>query len=174
MNLSLDIFDETRTLTEAQVTQLHTTAAKALRRLACTGEVRVRIVNDQVMAAAHEEFAGVAGTTDVLTFDLTDPEEVVRPARPAEAAIAAGEVIGPYTLDTDMLICLDEAQRQAAVREYPFDRELLLYIVHGVLHCIGFDDHDEAEFAAMHATEDAVLKAIGVGAVFNGPAAREG
>jgi ssRNA-specific RNase YbeY (16S rRNA maturation enzyme) len=46
---------------------------------------------------------------------------------------------------------------------------LLLYTLHGVLHCIGFDDHEEADFEAMHGAEDAVLAAIGVGPVFHRP-----
>jgi len=45
----------------------------------------------------------------------------------------------------------------------------LLYVVHGVLHCLGHDDHDEAGYASMHALEDRVLYAIGVGATFAEP-----
>jgi len=56
-------------------------------------------------------------------------------------------------------------QPQPAVT--PLRRELLLYVVHGVLHCLGMDDHDEAAAAAMHRVEDAVLTAIGVGPVYS-------
>ena len=38
--------------------------------------------------------------------------------------------------------------------------------LHGVLHCTGFDDRDAAGAAAMHAEEDRILGAIGVGATF--------
>lgn len=34
------------------------------------GEVRVEVVDDAAMANAHEEYLGVEGTTDVITFDL--------------------------------------------------------------------------------------------------------
>ena len=169
MKLTLDIFDETRSIPEATLGWLLSHAQRACRRLDCTGGVRVRVVADLAMAAAHEEFAGVSGTTDVLTFDMSDPEEVTHPPRPEIAAITNGEVIGPYALDADLMICLDEATRQSSAGGYPFERELLLYIIHGILHCIGFDDHDEAEFAAMHAVEDAVLASVGVGAVFHRP-----
>ena len=109
------------------------------------GEVRVRVVGDQEMAAAHERYSGVAGTTDVLTFNLAE----------------AGD-----GLDVDVLVCMDEAERQAGRRGHAVERELLLYVIHGVLHCLGHDDHDEAAAARMHAEEDRVLEAVGVGATY--------
>jgi len=127
----------------------------ALRHLGCRGEVRVRIVGDGEMAAAHERYSGIPGTTDVLTFDLRDDP-------------AAGGA-----LDTDILVCIDEARREAGHRGLSVERELLLYIVHGVLHCLGYDDHDEAGHAAMHDEEDRVLEAIGVGRTFASPARPE-
>ena len=42
-------------------------------------------------------------------------------------------------------------------------------MLHGVLHCLGMDDHEEASFEAMHRMEDAVLSHIGVGPVFHTP-----
>ena len=108
------------------------------------GEVRVRVVGDAEMAREHEARTGVVGTTDVLTFDLSE---------------SAG-------LDTDILVCADEADRQAARLGHDRADELLLYIIHGVLHCLGHDDHDDDAFARMHAAEDALLHDLGVGAVF--------
>ena len=40
-------------------------------------------------------------------------------------------------------------------------------IVHGILHCCGFDDHDEESHQKMHAEEDRILNAIGVGTVWS-------
>lgn len=127
-------------------------AARAMRVLGANGEVRVRVVGDQEMAAAHLEYAEVEGTTDVLTFDMSEP----------------GADGAPVDLDVDVLACLDEAERQASGRGHPARCELLLYVIHGMLHCLGFDDHVDDEFARMHAEEDRVLSAIGVGRVFGG------
>jgi probable rRNA maturation factor len=117
--------------------------------LGVVGEVRVRVVGDGEMAAAHLAHCGVAGTTDVITMDLRD-----------------GAGAADREIDADLLVCADEAARQAAARGIELAHELTLYVVHGVLHCLGFDDHDDAGFAAMHAEEDRVLAAIGVGVVF--------
>ncbi|MBK7403518.1 MAG: rRNA maturation RNase YbeY [Phycisphaerales bacterium] len=124
-------------------------ARDALAPLALAGEIRARLVDDQAMAAAHARWSGVPGTTDVLTFDLRDTAE------------------GP--LDVDLLLCTDEAARQAAPRGHTVAREILLYLIHGVLHCLGYDDHDEADAARMHAEEDRLLDAAGIGATYAPP-----
>lgn len=106
----------------------------------------LRIVADAEMARLHEQHAGVQGTTDVLTFDT-----------PGEA------------VDVDIAVCADEASRRAEELGHTVERELLLYAVHGLLHCLGFDDHSEAESLRMHAEEDRLLEAIGVGRTFSQP-----
>jgi probable rRNA maturation factor len=122
-------------------------------RLAQGGhELRVRIVGDAEMAAAHQRYSGVPGTTDVLTFDLTDG---------ASAATAP--------LDADVLICLDEARRQSARRGIPIEHELTLYILHAALHCLGEDDRDAPAAARMHAREDAILTSLGLAPVYAAP-----
>ncbi len=118
------------------------------------GDVRIRIVGDEEMERAHRQYSNVPGTTDVLTFDLRDA--------------AAGP------LDTDLLVCVDEAGRAAAARWHPMRNELLLYALHGTLHCLGEDDHDDDACARMHAREDGLLSAIGVGAVYAAGRAQEG
>ncbi len=125
---------------------------RAAATLEARGEVRVRIVGDDEMDAAHRRYMGVPGTTDVLTFDYADD-----PEPPGS---------GGRTLDADILVCADVAARQASERGGETAAELLLYIVHGMLHCLGHDDHAPEEAAAMHRREDEVLTAIGVGPVY--------
>jgi probable rRNA maturation factor len=117
----------------------------ALAHLRCTGEVRVRVISDEEMTQAHERWMNDPTTTDVLTFDMGTTDR---------------------RLDVDIVVCLDEAKRQADARGHEPERELLLYVVHAVLHCLGHDDHDDEAAARMHRLEDATLKAIGVGATY--------
>lgn len=167
--LAVDLTDATGRLTQTQCAWLLDRMAAAFA-LACQraagsgpargGQVHVRVVDDREMAAAHLDYAGVEGTTDVLTFDMSvdepDPEHSGRPG----------------DLEVDILLCLDEAQRQADQRRAAMDvphareHELLLYALHGVLHCLGHDDHDPQSFERMHTEEDRVLEEIGVGARF--------
>ncbi len=107
--------------------------------------VTVEIVDDHRMAALHERFSNVPGTTDVLTFPSSGPDEPV---------------------EVDIAICIDEAARQSRARGHELRRELLLYALHGVLHCTGFDDRTPDDHARMHAEEDRILQAIGLDAVY--------
>lgn len=136
-------------LTPAQRHWVAEHTLRAIDALGVTGDVRVRLVADDEMALAHEQYCGVPGTTDVITFDL------------AEGAAAEGE-----PLDVDLLVCVDEAMRQSATRGHTIEREVLLYVVHGILHCLGHDDHDDEQSRVMHQREDDVLQAIGVGVTF--------
>ena len=144
----VDVLDPDNLLGAAPRRWLTDHARAAVAHLGASGEVRVRVIADAEMATAHERYSNVPGTTDVLTFDLREDPNPEAP------------------LDVDVLICADEARRQATARGVPVQRELLLYIVHAVLHCLGEGDHDEAAAARMHEREDRVLAAIGVGAVY--------
>ncbi len=122
--------------------------SEVMQVIGSKGELSVRIVGDDEMAHAHQSHKGVLGTTDVLTFDLSETGE---------------------TLDADVLVCFDEASRQAEARGHTVEQELLLYIVHGILHCVGHDDHDEERARAMHDAEDEILACIGVEATYARP-----
>lgn len=136
-------------LTPAQVSFIAANLQAACTSLSASGEVRARIVADPEMADAHKQFSRIEGPTDILTFDMSE-----------------GASAQSRQLDCDLLICLDEAARQAGPRGHAVERELLLYAVHGVLHCLGEDDHTDAGYAKMHAAEDQLLERIGVGSTF--------
>lgn len=118
-------------------------------------ELNLVIVADDEMAQLHEQYTGVLGTTDVLTFDM------------AEGGLPPELGNRPVILEGDIILCLDEAKRQADQRNHPIRHELLLYAIHGLLHLLGEDDHDEAAYQRMHAREDELLQALGIGRVFN-------
>lgn len=117
-------------------------AARALR------EVSLALVNDATMAGLHEQFLGIPGPTDVLTFELD---------RDRQNRVSAGEII----------ICVPHARRAAAAAGTDLRRELLLYALHGMLHLAGHDDRTRDGFRRMHAMEDDILSRLGIGPVFS-------
>lgn len=119
------------------------------------GRLSLAIVSDAVMADLHQRFSGVPGTTDVLTFDYRDD------ADNHNDSDASAE------LDGEIVMCLDEASRRANELRHALADELLLYAVHGLLHLLGYDDRDPPSRRRMHAKEDELLTAIGVGAVYD-------
>jgi rRNA maturation RNase YbeY len=152
MQRAVNFLDATGAMDVQLLARLEDAAVEALGILQGQGEVRVRIVSDSEMAAAHQRYKGQPGPTDVLTFDLSGGSE----------------------LDVDILINRDEAGRQAASRGHPTEQELLLYTIHGILHCLGYDDHDEESAARMHEVEDRVLGELGVGVTYARPERAEG
>jgi probable rRNA maturation factor len=131
--------------------------AAQLRRVAALADVRLGsitlvIVDDAQMGRLHGQYKDDPSTTDVLTFDLRespDPDS-------------------DEPIEGDIILCVDEAARQAARRGHETRVELLLYAVHGLLHLLGYDDRRAADFRKMHAKEDDLLTAAGFGPVFHG------
>lgn len=119
----------------------------------------ITLVRDRDMKALHAQTMNVPTTTDVLTFDLRDPPS--RKSRPHKDREGS-----PVELDT--VICLDEARRRAKELAHPIRHELLLYCLHSLLHVQGYKDLTSKDAAAMHAREDALLVALGVGPVYGG------
>ncbi|MDX2131073.1 MAG: rRNA maturation RNase YbeY [Planctomycetota bacterium] len=163
-SLSVDIIDSTGTLASDAVTFIRMNACKAGAILRARGELRVRVVDDAAMSEAHGRYLGDPTTTDVITFDYSDAAG--RPGKPESLPTKSDSDRSLYAVDADILICVDEADRRARQGGYAVERELLLYVVHGLLHCLGWDDEDPAESSGMHRLEDAVLFAIGVGRVY--------
>lgn len=128
------------------------------------GLVTLVLVGDGEMTELHARYKNAVSTTDVLSFDLRDdPAPGTAPG--TAPAPGAGEPI-----EADLVLCVDEANRQSAARRHDARHELLLYAVHGLLHLLGHDDHAPAAAAAMHRREDELLAAVGVGPVYATPA----
>ncbi len=114
-----------------------------------TGDLSLVIVGARAMATLHHRFLGQPDPTDVLTFDLGCDRQ-------------------RGTLVAEILACADVAHRQAQRRGGSLAAELALYVTHGLLHLAGYDDHSPAGYRRMHAREDELLSAIGLGCVFAG------
>lgn len=99
-------------------------------------EIGVVLVDDAALCALHERWMGDKSPTDVISFDLGEEQDG-----------PAGEVY----------VSVDCAQRVAKARGLDPVRELTLYVVHGVLHLCGYDDHEPQARRRMRAAERAVL-----------------
>lgn len=107
-------------------------------------ELSVALVDDVEMAHLNEQYRGVEGPTDVLSFGCDDP----CPAA-SDEPIALGDVI----------IAPEVARRQAVELGTTVEDELDLLLVHGTLHLLGYDHEDDADAAVMQARERVVLAA---------------
>jgi len=104
-------------------------------------DVDIAVVGAEEMAQLNERYHGYVGPTDVLSFDLSGPRD---------AGISA-----------EIIVCADVAVAEAAKRGGRPQNELLLYIVHGLLHLMGYDDPARtAEAEWMHVRETELLNAF--------------
>jgi len=108
--------------------------------------VGVVLAADELMVELHGEFLDDPTPTDVITFDLGEP------GFPTEGALVVA---------AELYVGVEEAQRVATERGVSWGRELALYVVHGVLHLCGFDDHTEEDSTAMRGAERDVMDALG-------------
>ena len=111
--------------------------------------ISVGIVDDAEISILNERFLGHEGTTDCLSFDLSDAQ-------------AAGGV-----RVFDLIVNGQMAARQAAERGHSSQAELALYVTHGLLHQLGFDDITPEQAEKMHRAEDEILQHFGYGFVYN-------
>lgn len=109
--------------------------------------VSVAIVDDTTMKSLHLEFLGKAKITDVMSFDLSEPLE-------------KSKVF-------DIIINLEQARRQAAARGHSTQAETALYLVHGLLHQLGYDDLQASQAQRMHRQEDKILQDAGFGIIYD-------
>jgi probable rRNA maturation factor len=96
--------------------------------LALLHEVEVSIMSDKQIAQVHDDFMGDPTATDVITFHH-------------------GEI----------LISADTAALHGPEHGHELGEELLLYVIHGLLHLAGWEDHDPEERAEMHRLQDGIL-----------------
>lgn len=131
----------------ADVKTLRAVAEAALQKFGSReATATIMIVGDAQMRKVHYEFLRKRSTTDVISFDLTDEFE--------------------KTPVFELVVNAEMAARQAEKRGHPVEAELALYITHGLLHNLGFDDGDAEQARRMHETEDALLTTLGFGNVF--------
>lgn len=139
MGIAITWATEARPLTNEQVTRAVEAALVHGGRGGAL--IEVALVDDETLAELHGRFLDDPSVTDVMSFDLGDEEG------------------GPQG---EVYVSVERAEIVARRRGSKWDRELTLYLVHGVLHLCGFDDLEEADRGAMREAETAVLKVLGL------------
>jgi probable rRNA maturation factor len=103
--------------------------------------VNIAIVDDPMIHDLNRRFLNHDEPTDVLSFPFDDD---------------GGRLEG------DIIVSADTAVRMAAELQWSAADELLLYVVHGLLHLVGYDDIDPQLRAEMHARQRHYMCMLGV------------
>lgn len=93
--------------------------------------VEISIVDDAAIDQVHRDFMDIPGATDVITF-------------------AHGEIV----------ISSETAQSYGSEFGNSFEKELMLYIIHGLLHLSGHEDAEEGERTEMERIQSEILSQV--------------
>ncbi len=105
----------------------------------------VRLVGDAESRRLHADHFADPTPTDVMTFPDGGPD-------PATGRLHLG----------DLAVGVGVARREAAARGRDAGDELTLYILHGLLHLLGYDDVTSAKRRRMWAAQRRLLAAEGI------------
>lgn len=112
-------------------------------------DISIAVLDDAAVHAVNRDYLQHDCPTDVITFPLNDPP----------FAGFAGE---NRPLEGEIVISAETACRRAADFDWSPHDELVLYLVHGLLHLAGYDDHSPDDRKAMRKREQTVLALWGL------------
>ena len=106
---------------------------KILKRPSHT-KLEIIFLSDTAMRPINKRFKHRDSTTDVLSFKLDGLGEVVISS---DTALKNSRIFGTY-----------------------FEKELVLYVIHGILHFLGYEDATAAERRRMSKKENVILELL--------------
>lgn len=109
-------------------------------------EFTLTFVEPEAIQNLNRTYRNIDAVTDVLSFESDgeiDPQTNI-------------EYLG------DIVICADQAQKQAELSGHSLEDEIALLEIHGLLHLLGYDHGDDAEREEMWKYQDMYLEQCGV------------
>ena len=121
--------------------------------------IELVFVSGEEIRSLNRDMRQTDRVTDVLSFPTLDGIK----GKPLK-----GEDF-PYDLDEEdrlflgsVVICKERAAEQAEEYGHSLKREMHYLLVHGIMHCLGYDHMTDEDRAEMREKEEFVLKKLGV------------
>jgi len=109
-------------------------------------ELGIHLVGAAEMARVNWQFLQHEGSTDVITFDHRSPEFQISNSK--------------FQIHGELFVCVDDAIKQAKEFKTNWQSEVVRYVVHGVLHLLGYDDLKPALRRAMKREENRLVRRL--------------
>ena len=134
MNASIEVFNlnKKHRINERFVVEIARRVLKVLKKQ--NTELEIIFLSDAVIKPVNEKYKHNNRATDVLSFDLG----------------SCGQI----------LISSDMALRNSRVFNTPLEKELVLYVIHGILHLFGYDDEKPKERLRMFRKQDSIMEIL--------------
>jgi len=107
------------------------------------------LVDNSRIKELNKQYFDSDEVTDVISFPLSNNKNLL-----------SGEII----------VSVETAVDTAGKRNISIEGEIVLYIIHGILHLLGYDDSNEGNARVMHEEESKILKTLG----YNVPRVEDG
>jgi probable rRNA maturation factor len=121
------------------------------------GELSLTLVSDRAMARLNRETFERRGPTNVIAFPLDEVPAPGGPLPPPGGGGPAGQTPSgrspkapPPSLG-EVVISVETTRRQAAEFGWPWRELLDFFLIHGILHLLGYDHGDPAAEVRMTA-----------------------
>lgn len=101
----------------------------------CTGDLSFIFCDDLYLIEINKQYLNHDYFTDIVTFDYCDGNNI----------------------SGDMFISIDRIKENSNIFNSSLNEEFLRVMVHGILHLLGFKDHDDSEKRDMKIIEDNCL-----------------
>jgi probable rRNA maturation factor len=101
-----------------------------------TDEVILNFVNTKKIKELHLKYFNDEKSTDCISFPIDRPSEKTS-----------------YHILGEVFVCTDTAKSYSKKHKIDIKKELALYIIHTLLHLIGFDDINESDIKIMRKKE---------------------
>lgn len=100
------------------------------------GAINFIICNDEYLFKMNKKYLKKKLLTDILTFPMTEEGN---------------------TVSADLYISIDRVRDNSKKYKVQVKKELARVMIHGILHLMGYDDHDEAGKQKIREKEDLYL-----------------
>ena len=114
-------------------------------------ELSVRLTEDEDVRALNAQWRGKDKPTNVLSFPLAEEEELEDAARE-----------GPELMLGDIVLARGICLREAEGKRISLEQHATHLLVHGTLHLLGYDHHEDEDAADMESREVRALARLGI------------
>ena len=114
-------------------------------------EISILLTGDDRVRRLNAEWRAKDKPTNVLSFPMIQPEDL------RQATLA-----GPELLLGDIILARGICEAEAIEKGVSFHEHAVHLLVHGTLHLLGYDHHDDSEAAEMERREIRALGRLGI------------
>ena len=116
--------------------------------------ISITLTTPEHIHEINKQYRNVDRATDVLSFPMFEKEEIDN--KIAKHDFEHEDVLG------DIVISIEQVEKQAKEYVHSFEREFAYMLVHGFYHLMGYDHIKEEDKVIMRPKEEKVLEKLGI------------